>query len=59
MVPGRAPDRSRPAGAGQLALEPGLDEADAAPPVRTGRKRRAGVPSWDDIVFGARPDGEE
>jgi len=29
-----------------------------APAARVNRRRRAGVPSWDDIVFGARPDGE-
>ncbi|MEK8228822.1 hypothetical protein NKG05_26795 [Oerskovia sp. M15] len=25
-------------------------------PRRTGRKARASVPSWDEIVFGAKPE---
>lgn len=29
-----------------------------APAAKSGRKGRASMPSWDDIVFGARPDDE-
>jgi len=37
-----------------------VDEAPATPgPTKTaGRKGRAAMPSWDDIVFGARPDDD-
>jgi hypothetical protein len=28
------------------------------PTVAKGRKGRASMPSWDDIVFGARPDDD-
>ncbi|MAT18149.1 MAG: hypothetical protein CMF56_06240 [Leifsonia sp.] len=32
--------------------------AAPAPAPKSGRKGRASMPSWDDIVFGARPDDE-
>ena len=35
--------------------EPAAPEADTAKP-RTGRRARSKVPSWDEIVFGAKPE---
>ncbi len=41
------------------ALAPGADEAPPPPPSKSSSRRgRAAMPSWDEIVFGARPDDD-
>ncbi len=40
------------------ASAPAAPEQPAAEPAGRGRKRRASMPSWDEIVFGARPDDD-
>ncbi|MDJ1115421.1 septation protein SepH [Microbacterium dauci] len=61
-----APERASSPVALFDALEPGYDEADAAvedvtddadaPTEQTRRKGRTSMPSWDEIVFGARTE---
>jgi hypothetical protein len=61
-----APERTSSPVALFDALEPGYDEADAAaedvtddadaPTEQTRRKGRTSMPSWDEIVFGARTE---
>jgi hypothetical protein len=45
---------SAPAAAAETETEP--PESDTPDTSRRGRRKRASVPSWDDIVFGARKD---
>lgn len=66
----RADDGGDPAGAGDTAARPEDDAAPEPAPERAlaeqapakrpapkrGRKSRAQVPSWDEIVFGSRPE---
>jgi len=68
VLPQPAPRPLRPSGprrierATPVALEPGEPYPDAqetaplADRPRGGRKSRASVPSWDEIVFGAKPE---
>ncbi len=51
----RAGDVEQPAAAeGEQTLLPDVPAAAAAKPAGNRRRNRASVPSWDDIVFGAR-----
>lgn len=68
MPSGRGRNQAAPetGPSGQTPDEPGMtpalpaeaDVEDVPPPLaaRRGRKGRASVPSWDEIVFGARPE---
>ena len=69
-APGIAEENNAPAAPVALfdALEPGYDDEPSAPEPREdtvvsdaqGRRRgRNAMPSWDEIVFGARGDGEQ
>ncbi|WP_182111315.1 MULTISPECIES: septation protein SepH [unclassified Actinotalea] len=52
-----ADDASTPAVAAPDAPTPPAGEADVPPPLaRRSRRGRASVPSWDEIVFGAKPE---
>lgn len=42
-------------GAGEIPPQESTDEADDTPPSRKGRPE---MPSWDDIVFGTKPDDD-
>ena len=39
-----------------IAPDPGADEPAARPPAK---KKRASVPSWDEIMFGGPTDGKD
>jgi len=59
-----APTRSAPPGAAPVTVPAGSSDADDAPAAdarpspseRRSRRTRAKVPSWDEIVFGAKPE---
>lgn len=53
--PGTRPGR-RTARAASGGVSSGTDRQAAPPKRRSSRSRRASVPSWDEIVFGAKPD---
>jgi hypothetical protein len=45
-------------GTRKTAPQPTLSQAPGAHPSKPGRKGRQSMPSWDEIVFGARPDDD-
>ncbi len=47
------------AGAADAPADPPAESARPKPAPPKGRKGRASVPKWDDIVFGAKPSAEE
>jgi hypothetical protein len=40
------------------AVGPGIGAANDTGPVKSARRGRTAMPSWDEIVFGARPDDD-
>ena len=57
----REPTHARGPGATSVAAEPPTTPASAPPPAEPARRpksrsRRTSVPSWDEIVFGAKPE---